>query len=188
MSLDIDKILKSEKELLSITGYKPEEFIMLCSCFTNTYASFINSNLIDSKKPRKRQVRKIRKNALLPTDEHRLLFVLYYLKLNPIQSQMAFQFGMEQSQVSRKLNQLLPLVEKALDDYLVNNQCQIEQNPQRIGYKIQNEEEILLDVTERPIQRNLDNEQQREDFSGKKKTLRKKPSTNISTRILFVRK
>jgi hypothetical protein len=188
MSLNIDKILKVEKDLLALTGYKSSEFLTLCSFFSKAYESFIKSNLIDSKKKRERQTRKPRKNALLPTDEHRLFFVLYYQKLNPIQSQMALQFNMDQSQVSKRVSQLLPLLEKALDEYLVENDCQIEQNPKRIGYKTQNEEEIVLDVTERPIQRSLDNEQQREDFSGKKKTLRKKSSAVITTRIHFVRK
>lgn len=184
----VEKLLKDDSLLLSLTGYKKAEFECLCSYFRKEYDSYISHYQIDSGKLRTRKAVKPRKNATLPSHEHRLVFVLYYMKLNPLQSQIAFQFDMTQSQVSRKLKCLLPILESSLNLYLVENDVQIEQNAQRIHYKVNDKEQVLLDVTERPIQRSMDNEQQREDFSGKKKALRKKSSSVVSTRIHFIRK
>ena len=188
MSIDIEKLLKNESQLLSLTGYTRMEFEELGRYFEKEYTSYIGHYQIDNGKIRTRKHKKQRKNATLPTNLDRLFFVLYYLKLNPLQSQMALQFDIHQSQISRKLNCLLPILERALDLYLIENEVSIEQNPKRIGNKVKDKERILLDVTERPIQRNMDNEQQREDYSGKKKALRKKSSTVVSQRICFVRK
>jgi hypothetical protein len=172
MALDIKQVLEDEVQLLALTGYKIEEFKLLCEYFSEVYKEYISHRLVDSKKARERQVRKARKNALLPTDEHRLLFVLYHLKLNPIQSQLGFQFGMDQTQVSKKLSLLEPILETALDAHAKVKGIVIETNPCRISTKIKGKEEVIVDVTERPIQRSADYEQQKEDFSGKKKTLR----------------
>lgn len=185
---NIEKVLKDESQLLTLTGYKKAEFEKICEYFRKAYNSYINHYQIDNGKIRLRKVVKERKNATLPSDEHRLLFVLYYIKLNPLQHQIAFQFGMNQAQVSRKLKSLLPILERALNEYLVENKVQLEQNPMRIHYKTKEEGQILLDVTERPIQRSMDEEQQRLDFSGKKKTLRKKSSVEQPQRIYFIRK
>lgn len=174
MLVEIEKVVKDEKVLLSLTGYTIKEFGRLSVHFRATYEQFIKSELLDSNKARQRQVRKVRKNALLPTHEHRLLFVLYRQKLNPLQTQLGVQFGLNQPQVSRVLGKLEKVLGAALDSYLVENQVEIQTDPTDIADKVNGLEEVIVDVTERPIQRSMDAAQQKADYSGKKKTLRKK--------------
>jgi hypothetical protein len=53
-------------------------------------------------------------NSPLPTAEDRLLFVLLYLKGNPLQAHHGVMFGMMQGKANRWLNLLMPLFQKTL--------------------------------------------------------------------------
>jgi hypothetical protein len=100
----------------------------------------------------------------LPKSEDKLLFVLYYLKTNPLQEVMAQAFNMRQPKVSFWLGLLLPMLEQALS----RAEALPERQTERLARAVAGQRRLLLDGTERPIPRSTDAETQREHYSGKK--------------------
>ena len=118
------------------------------------------------KHPRQRQKGGGRK-PLLRSDPDRLLFILFYFKVYPLQAVQGFFFGLSQAQACDWIHRLTPILNQALgfehhlparkagDVTQVLRQCP--------GL------EFIIDGTERPIQRPKDKKRQREFYSGKKK-------------------
>ena len=69
-------IREKKDRVLRLTGFQPEEFEALCAKFTPVWEKYIKNSTLEGK-PRKRQVKKERKNSMLPTTEDKLLFLLY---------------------------------------------------------------------------------------------------------------
>lgn len=96
----------------------------------------------------------------------KLLFVLIYLKNNPLQSYHGMSFNMSQGKVSQWLNVLLPLLEEAL--------CRARQLPGRtpghlyLSLCLLTGQMLLMDATERAVPRAIDDEKQQLEYSGKK--------------------
>lgn len=155
-------LASNEKALLAHTGLKVAEFSELCRFFDDVWQRYSRAYTLEGK-PRSRQ-NKGRKNSSLPTSEDKLLFVLYYLKTNPLQEVMASAFAMRQPKVSFWLGRLLPMLEQALARVAALPERQTE----RLARAVAAEHRLLLDGTERPILRSTDAETQREHYSGKK--------------------
>ncbi len=153
------------KALLAHTGLKPAEFETLCHVFDDCWKQYSKYNTLEGK-PRVRQNRS-RKNEILPTSEDKLLFVLYYLKTNPLQEVLASAFGMYQPHASAWLKRLLPRLEEALAE----TDSLPERHSERLYRAVLDQDTVLIDGTERPIQRSVDNATQREHFSGKKSVI-----------------
>ena len=152
--------------LLAHTGLKPNEFEALCGFFDQAWQGYIQYHTLEGK-PRARQSRG-RKNETLPTMEDKLLFVLYYLKTNPLQEVLAAAFSMRQPHASTWLGLLLPILERALDraDSLPQRQSE------RLARAVRDQQRVLIDGTERPVGRSTDYETQKEHYSGKKNAIR----------------
>lgn len=153
------------KALLAHTGLKPTEFDVLCQAFDHAWNKYAKYYTLEGK-PRVRQNRS-RKNEILPTSEDKLLFVLYYLKTNPLQEVLATAFGMYQPHASAWLKRLLPRLEEAL----AASDSLPERQSERLYRAVANQDTVLIDATERPIQRSVDDQTQREHFSGKKSAI-----------------
>ena len=71
---------------------------------------------------------------------------------------------MSQSKVSEWVSYLLPVLERSLQkmSFMPQSGYQFKAPPQGVQY-------LLADVTERQVPRNVDNQNQQEDYSGKKK-------------------
>ena len=76
----------------SCGGLNPDEFEALCLHFDEAWQAYIRYYTLEGK-PRARQS-KPRTNSTLPTSEDKLLFVLYFLKTNPLQEVLASAFSM----------------------------------------------------------------------------------------------
>lgn len=116
--------------------------------------------------PRKRQSGGGRKPKLQdPAD--RLLFILCYFRIYPVQRVQAFFFGMSQPQVCAWIHRLTPALNLALGV----EQRLPERSPARLPQVLRQCAglEFIIDGTERPIQRPKDRKRQRELYSGKKK-------------------
>ena len=122
----------------------------------------------------------------LPGSAQKLFFILTYMKENPRQHYQGQLFGMRQPRVSKWIKLLLPLLEKALQ--------QLEVLPKRFGYALYaflqtfTRHVLLMDATERRIPRSVDNERQKHEYSGKKKTHTVKNNLIIDqqSQILFL--
>jgi hypothetical protein len=160
-------IRKKADRVMSLTGFKPEEFEALCAEFKPVWEKYISQHTLEGKR-RQRQVRKERKNAMLPSVEDKLLFLLYEHKNYPTQEVLATQFDMEQPHVSNWLKILRPMLEETLSKSKDLPVRQAEGLSKAIGER----KKVVIDGVERPILRSGDYQTQEEEYSGKKKTLR----------------
>jgi hypothetical protein len=114
------------------------------------------------------------KNSPLPSSEDRLLFILIYLKQNPIQEAHGQLFAMTQSNVSKWVALLLTILNRALADQQVlpaRTTSELAAQLQTDTTPIDPEAPPFFchDGTERPIHRPKDDDEQEDYYSGKKK-------------------
>jgi hypothetical protein len=116
--------------------------------------------------PRKRRRGGGRKPIVqYPAD--RLLFILFYFKIYPLQTVQGFFFGMSQTQACEWVHRLTPALNLALgfEHQLPARKAATVTQVLRQCPGL----EFIIDGTERPIQRPKDKARQREFYSGKKK-------------------
>ena len=109
----------------------------------------------------------------LPTTQARLLFILFYFKCYPLQEVLAFLFGMSQPQACEWIKKLTPLVNRALGRELLLP----ARRPADLDTLLKEMPELRLlaiDGVERPVRRPKDKDEQKKNYSGKKKAHRKK--------------
>lgn len=163
MTLRYSDISNQPQFVVSHTGLSPSEFEALAGKFAQQWEDYMY-NFTWEGKARQRQS-KGRKNNVLSTAEDKLLFLLYFLKLNPLQQVLAAAFGMDQPQASRWLEVLRPRLIATLEQERVVPVRKAE----RLYRLLRNEQQVLIDATERSVGRSIDDETQKEYYSGKKK-------------------
>jgi hypothetical protein len=94
----------------------------------------------------------------------KLLFVLSYLKNNPLQEYHGATYQMTQPQCNNWVHLLVWILYKSLKDLGKLP----ERNHLRVQYLTEQCENVLLDGTERPIERPTDHDRQKSCYSGKK--------------------
>jgi Helix-turn-helix of DDE superfamily endonuclease len=92
--------------LRTFTSLDPEEFAMLLIPFEKAWKDYINRNYIH-KKSRKRRYGGGRKPHLVAIED-KLLFILFYFKVYPLQAVIARLFGMSQG----RANEWIEVVEE----------------------------------------------------------------------------
>lgn len=165
MKLTYKKIKDKPEVLISLTTLRQEEFEALSEFFEQTWQEYIGHYTLEGK-PRDRRA-SIRSNTTLRTAEDRLLFILYHLKGNAIQQLMGITFEMTQAQVSLWIK----LLSKLLRDSLEKQGYLPKRKVEQLKKALEKESTVLLDATEREIQRPADNEVQKEYYSGKKSVI-----------------
>lgn len=178
--LSFESIKTKPKVLKSLTSLNILGFNTLTETFSQAYESYIQKELIDSKK-RQRRYGTGRK-PILSSTENRLLFILFYFKLYPLQEVIAFFFSMSQAQANEWIHRLSNVLKEALGYKMML--------PERKPLKLEEvltkcpELEFAIDGTERPIQRPGNKDKQKEYYSGKKKrhTVKNNVITNFQTR------
>jgi DNA-binding transcriptional ArsR family regulator len=163
MVLRYSDISSEEKSVRSHTGLSRVEFEALAERFGQEWGRHMRCFTWEGK-PRQRQG-KVRRNSVLATVEDKLLFLLYFLKLNPLQEVLATAFGMDQPQASRWLEVLRTRLVATLEKEKVLPERQSE----RLYRLLADEGRVLIDATERGVGRSIDQETQKEYYSGKKK-------------------
>lgn len=165
MKLTYEKIKNKPEVLISLTTLRREEFEQLSEFFEQEWQSYTKQYTLEGK-PRDRKA-SLRSNTVLRTAEDRLLFILYHLKGNAIQQLMAITFEMKQAQVSLWIKLLSKLLRDALERQGFLPTRKVEQ----LKKELENENIVILDATEREIQRPTDYEVQKEYYSGKKRII-----------------
>jgi hypothetical protein len=153
---------------LAATGLTVAEFEQLLPAYRVAYAKRYPAQLTAKGKKRQRRVGGGSK-GVLQTDADRMLFILVYLKTNPLQVMHGLQFDLSQAQANYWIHRLLPVVHEALDALALL--------PERDGKQVATSKlaqeglpDLALDGTERRRERPKDSEQQKSNYSGKKKT------------------
>lgn len=155
-------LASNAKALRAHTGLNPAEFDELCVFFDEAWHGYIRHHTLEGK-PRRRQGKPC-KNSTLPTTADKLLFVLYYLKTNPLQEVLASAFAMRQPKASVWLGLLLSTLEQALE----RADCLPERHSERLARAVADHQRLLLYGTERPLARSTDYETQKVHYRGKK--------------------
>src|SRR5947199_2044933 len=156
-----------------MTGLTQAEFDPLLQHFQYAWDQYVQQNYVD-RDDRQRQYGGGRSELTLVNIEDKLLFILYYVKVYPLQEILAFEFGMVQSTANEWIQILSDVLKKALDhgEYLP------ERDPKQLETVLASETESMygIDGTERPRQRPRDPAKQKHYDSGKKRYIRSRIS------------
>lgn len=166
MKLTYEALAAHPRIFLSFTGLTPEEFLILLMDFDYAWQVYEVDQLIGSF-PRQRQPGGGRKVTSLPRIEDKLLFILIYLKLYPLQTVLGFLFGLSQP----RANEWIPLLSEILKSALTCGACLPARDGGQLAAALAETEErlALIDGVERRTQRPTAPEAQQANYSGKKK-------------------
>ena len=159
--------LKTKPALFkSFTGVTLSAFAELLPAFRQAYQDDLARRDEQRREPRHRQRGGGSKGAL-PRLEDKLVFILCYFRLYPVQLLQGYLFGMGQPQANEWIHRLTPVLNQALGYE--------KQLPARQSRDIEQiltacpGLEFIIDGVERPIRRPKDPDRQQQNYSGKKK-------------------
>lgn len=108
---------------------------------------------------------------VLTDKKEALFFILHYLKAYPTLLNMGVYFNISEYAVSHYLELLKPCLKAALHQVMPTSQA-IFANQQAFDTYFAGVEDLVIDVTEIPIERAANQEVQQEYYSGKKNSIR----------------
>ena len=112
--LTYQKAMKKPSVLRSLTGFDKSEFEKMIPPFEKAWNGYVEETFV-ANKPRKRKFGGGRKPILL-TVESKLLFILFYFKIYPLQTVIAFFFDMSQSQANEWIHKLSKVLKITLEE------------------------------------------------------------------------
>ena len=110
-----EEVTQRAGSLRSLTGLTTTEFQALLPYFEQAFEAYMGNRTIDGH-PRTSRRYSTYATCPLPTMADRLLFILTYLKQNPIQEMQGQLFGMSQSNANKWIHLLHPVLNQALAD------------------------------------------------------------------------
>ena len=163
--LSYQQLKPHPRALRAFTGLDQAEFDKLLTHFEMAYHAYRYDQHV-TKKARKRRYGGGRKPRLAAMED-KLLFILMYFKVYPLQEVMAFLFDTSQGRVNEWIHQLSAVLKMALE----KGQVLPERDPQNLEQILALcvSVDFIIDGTERRIQRPQDAAEQQEKYSGKKK-------------------
>jgi hypothetical protein len=173
--LNIERALEHDRLLRSLTGLNRQAFDQLSAVFEAAYQEALERET----KPRKR-ARGGGRKARLSSIESKRFFILFDFKCYPTFDVLGFLFDLERGRSHRWVHRLQGLLETALGKKLVLPERKIESMEQFLEW-FPDVKEVIVDGTERPVQRPKDSQKQKDCYSGKKKRHTRKHITG-STR------
>lgn len=108
-----DTIIEHDQRLRAMTGFDQSLFAAFLPYFTTAMNAYLETTTLDGY-IREGERAITYANSPLPTPSDRLLFILTYFKQNPIQEVQGQLFGMSQSNVSKWVRMLLPILTQTL--------------------------------------------------------------------------
>lgn len=154
----------SPRALRTFTGLDKAEFETLLRCFEAAWNTYIYEHH-EKERVRKRRLGGGRK-ARLSTIEDKLLFILVYFKVYPLQEVIAFLFAMSQGRANEWIHKLSIVLQMALGDTM----CLPERQPHNLEQVLALcvSVDVIIDGTERRTRRPTNAEKQKTHYSGKK--------------------
>ena len=172
MSMDMDKVLRNRRLLRALTSLDREEFVRLEMGLEMLLAAGRLEQRHDGL-PRQRAFGAGGEKSKLPTAAAKLLFLLFYFKCYPLQEVMGLLFGLSQPQACEWIKKLTPQVNAVLGRELLLP----ARRPADLETLLKEVPELrllVIDGVERPVRRPKDPDDQKRNYSGKKKAHRKK--------------
>ena len=188
-SINVSEVLKDDRQLRSLIGLGRDEFQKLLDEFTPCLKENQSKNCKGKlKKSRQRKIGGGRKSAL-GSPENQLLFILFYLKSYPTYDVLSFTFNISRGCAFESVQRLLPILKNAQKNLKVLPKRTTD-NPQELLQIIESVDHILIDATERPIQRPRKPARQKKHYSGKKgfHTVKNTTVSDTDKRILILGK
>jgi hypothetical protein len=108
-----EEVSQRAGSLRAMTGLTQPEFLALLPHFEQAFLAYMEHHTIDGQ-PRASRRYSTYDNTPLPTMADKLLFILTYLKQNPIQEVQGQLFGMSQSNANKWLHRLHTVLNQAL--------------------------------------------------------------------------
>ena len=108
-----EEVTQRAGSLRSVTGLTEAEFQGLLPHFERAFVTYMQDRTIDGH-PRTSRRYSTYDTCPLPTIADKLLFILTYLKQNPIQEVQGQLFGMSQSNANKWIHVLHPVLNQAL--------------------------------------------------------------------------
>jgi len=178
--LNINRALRNDRLLRAVIGMGKKEFSKLLVKF----APIVQR--ISYKKDRKRKPGAGRTHTL-ETAEQKLFYILFYMKCYPTYDVASLFFDVDKSQTKRWVDSLRKNLEKALEKAMVLPARKINSVKEFLE-RFPAVKELLIDGTERPVQRPKNKQKQKERYSGKKKKHTEKNivAANHGKEILFL--
>jgi hypothetical protein len=113
------------------------------------------------------------KKGVLKTTEDKLIYILLYMKAYPTYDVMSAIFDLDRGPACRRVQQLLPVLEATLGRKIVLPERKIT-SIEEFYQKFPGAKDVLVDGTERPVQKPKDQKKRKKVYSGKKKTTARK--------------
>ena len=110
-----EEVTQRAGSLRSMTGLTEAEFMVLLPHFEQAFVASMRHRTMDGN-PRTSRRYRTYDTGPLPTMADKLLFILTYLKQNPIQEVQGQLFGMSQSNANKWIHVLHPVLNQALAD------------------------------------------------------------------------
>lgn len=145
----------NDKQYKASTGLSKEDFLQLLAEFEKLYIPK-SSHPYASTKP-----------AVLTDAGEALFFILHYFKSYPTLQNLGLYFGFSEFTASQYIEYIKPVLKAALAQ-LIPLRLRVFRTQQDFDQAFEGIEELMIDVTELPIQRSVDNDVQKEHYSGKK--------------------
>ena len=154
--IDIEKVLKNEKLLKSLTGVSKEKFEELLLYFD----SILNEERAKAYKNNPRRKRREGGGAKgkLKSTQDKLFYILFYVKVYPTFEVAGTIFDVNRSQTNRWVHKYLPILEKALGKKVVLPQRKIE-SVEDLMKIFPNVKDIFIDSSERGVQHSLNSKE-----------------------------
>lgn len=179
---EISEKIKTQRQLRAITGLNETQFPLLLPVFTQQ----IEIAIQEKHKNKERKIGSGKKGDIA-TPTEKLLLILYYLKCYPTFDVLGFTFGISGDAAYRYVQTLFEILMKTLNEFGVLPHTKFE-TPEELQAAFKDIDTLLIDATERAVQRSAVYALQNEDFSGKKKQHTNKCTfiATLATYILYV--
>ena len=167
------------------TGLNLAAFYELQPSFERAYEVDLDKRDKERAQKRKRE-RGGGRNSALSSLEDKLLFILFYFRVYPVQEMLGYVFGLGQTQAGEWIHRLTPILNQALG-YEKQLPARKAQDVAQV-LQMCPELEFIIDGTERPIRRPKNKKKQEDNYSGKKKrhTIKNNVVTEKRTRKVKV--
>lgn len=166
--MNIQRIVKDDRQLKAVIGMGKEEFQTLLPSFSNAW--YVTLKLASPNRVRKMGGGK---KGVLKTMEDKLFAVLLYLKTYPTFDVLGFLTDRERTRACRSTHFLLKVLERTLGKNIVLPERKIT-SVEEFFEKFPEVKDVFLDGTERPVQRPKDSKKRKKVYSGKKKQFTRK--------------
>ena len=162
--------LRDDRQAKALTGCTLSMLRELLPVFDQLFSEAIASRIPI---PKRQRAIGGGKRGVLKTTEDKLVFILLFMKAYPTFDVLSAIFNLDRGPACRRVHQLLPVLEATLGRKIVLPERKIT-SIEEFYQKFPEAKDVLVDGTERPIQKPKHAKKRKKVYSGKKKATTRK--------------